>query len=161
MSVPLSGWDVLVLMGFLQGMGEMGYICLQCGKTFTSLDVLNLIRPGGLTFYCDQCDSELQHNQDEDEIEKRKDRVQRFNAQVERIREGLKQTEGMIMRKWVIPILLLSRTHITLPELISRIGSRNIPQSHRRPTATHPKLAASLLLLERNQSLRSKFTRSY
>lgn len=76
-------------------LAQQGFRCPQCGKTFHSLDVMHLARPGGL--FCDQCDHELIDNASHEDVKSREDRMLRFNAQMKRVIDLLKVTEEMVM----------------------------------------------------------------
>ncbi|KIO21819.1 hypothetical protein M407DRAFT_123303 [Tulasnella calospora MUT 4182] len=76
-------------------LAQQGFRCPQCGKTFHSLDVMHLARPGGL--FCDQCDHELVDNASHEDVKSREDRMLRFNAQTKRVIDLLKGTEEMVM----------------------------------------------------------------
>jgi len=78
-------------------LAQQGYVCSACSKTFEPLDVAYLSR--GDAFYCDDCGHELVDNSSAADEEGRKDRMERFNAQTQRIRDGLKKTEEMVMPK--------------------------------------------------------------
>ncbi|KAG8993055.1 hypothetical protein FRB90_000803 [Tulasnella sp. 427] len=81
-------------------LAQQGFRCPQCGKTFHSLDVMHLARPGGL--FCDQCDHELVDNANHEDVKSREDRMLRFNAQTKRIIDLLKVTEEMVMPRHVV-----------------------------------------------------------
>ncbi|KAG8938728.1 hypothetical protein FRC00_014531, partial [Tulasnella sp. 408] len=81
-------------------LAQQGFRCPQCGKTFHSLDVMHLARPGGL--FCDQCDHELVDNASNEDVKSREDRMLRFNAQTKRIIDLLKVTEDMVMPRHVM-----------------------------------------------------------
>ncbi|KAG8933682.1 hypothetical protein FRC03_011323 [Tulasnella sp. 419] len=78
-------------------LAQQGYVCPQCHKTFQTLDVMHLSRGNGL--YCDQCDGELVDNMHHVNASGKEDRMQRFNAQTQWIRDGLRKTEDMTMPK--------------------------------------------------------------
>ncbi|KAG9041938.1 hypothetical protein FS837_011553 [Tulasnella sp. UAMH 9824] len=85
-------------------LAQQGFRCPQCGKTFHSLDVMHLARPGGL--FCDQCDHELVDNASNEDLKSREDRMLRFNAQTKRIIDLLKVTEEMVMPRHVNPVVV-------------------------------------------------------
>ncbi|THH30910.1 hypothetical protein EUX98_g3301 [Antrodiella citrinella] len=58
-----------------------GYICPQCAGTFN----------------CDVCHAELVDNENAESVRGSKDRMQRFNRQMQFIREGLRKTEDMLL----------------------------------------------------------------
>lgn len=73
-----------------------GYMCPRCRKSFSTLDVAQLLDPmTGATFVCDTpgCGSELVDNEDAEDVRRSKDRLRRFNVQLEPILVRLKNTE--------------------------------------------------------------------
>ncbi|KAG8901678.1 hypothetical protein FRB99_005172 [Tulasnella sp. 403] len=91
-------------------LAQQGFVCPNCSKTFQTLDILHLSRPGGL--FCDQCDTELVDNLNKEDLASNEDRMQRFNAQTQRVRDGLKKTEEMVMAK--VDILDWIKKHPTV-----------------------------------------------
>lgn len=78
-------------------LGSKGYVCPQCGKSFSTLEADRLIDINLGTFVCDICRSELIDNENADATKGNQDRMQRFNFQMRFIREGLRKTEEMVL----------------------------------------------------------------
>lgn len=74
-----------------------GYICPQCGKSFSPLEVDKLVDFMAGTFNCDVCHAELTDNENADDVKGSQDRMQRFNRQMGFIREGLRRSEDMVL----------------------------------------------------------------
>lgn len=74
-----------------------GYICPQCGKLFSPLEVDKLMDFAAGTFICDICHGELVDNENAESVRGSQDRMQRFNRQMRFIREGLRKTEDMVL----------------------------------------------------------------
>ena len=97
MDLPFYSPSSIILILALQELALQGFVCPQCRKTFETLDIAHLMRPGGL--FCDQCDGELVDNMHLRNDTGKDDRMQRFNAQTQWIRDGLRKTEDMTMPK--------------------------------------------------------------
>ncbi|KDQ06888.1 hypothetical protein BOTBODRAFT_167611 [Botryobasidium botryosum FD-172 SS1] len=78
-------------------LANKGYLCPQCGKNFSILDADRLIDLSRGGFSCDTCGAELRDNNETEDITGKQDRMQRFNAQTQWIREGLRKTEEMVL----------------------------------------------------------------
>ncbi|KAK7685566.1 hypothetical protein QCA50_011433 [Cerrena zonata] len=78
-----------------------GYICPQCGKSFSPLEADKVIDFMLGTFICDVCHAELIDNENAENVRGSQDRMQRFNRQMRFIREGLRRTEDMILPAFV------------------------------------------------------------
>ncbi|KAF8609612.1 hypothetical protein BDV93DRAFT_518404 [Ceratobasidium sp. AG-I] len=74
-----------------------GYICTQCQKSFTPLDVDRLFDFTRNAFLCDICGGELTDNENAENVRGGKDRMQRFNTQTTHIVEGLRKVESAVM----------------------------------------------------------------
>ncbi|KAI0683872.1 TFIIE alpha subunit-domain-containing protein [Cytidiella melzeri] len=74
-----------------------GYICPQCGKSFSPLEVDKLVDFMAGTFNCDICRAELTDNENAENVKGSQDRMQRFNRQMTLIREGLRRSEDMVL----------------------------------------------------------------
>ncbi|KAI0792285.1 hypothetical protein C8Q75DRAFT_752189 [Abortiporus biennis] len=74
-----------------------GYVCPQCGKSFSPLEADKLIDFMAGTFNCDICHAELIDNENAESVRGSQDRMQRFNFQMRFIREGLRKTEDMVL----------------------------------------------------------------
>ncbi|KAI0315706.1 TFIIE alpha subunit-domain-containing protein [Amylostereum chailletii] len=74
-----------------------GYVCPQCGKQYTPLEVDKLIDFARGAFVCEVCHGELIDNENAENVRGSQDRMQRFNFQMRHIREGLRRSEEMVM----------------------------------------------------------------
>ncbi|GJE85312.1 TFIIE alpha subunit-domain-containing protein [Phanerochaete sordida] len=81
-----------------------GYICPQCGKLFSPLEVDKLIDFASGTFVCDICQGELVDNENAENVVGSQDRMQRFNRQMRFILEGLRKTEDMVLPAFDVAI---------------------------------------------------------
>ncbi|EIN08206.1 transcription initiation factor TFIIE alpha subunit [Punctularia strigosozonata HHB-11173 SS5] len=75
---------------------QKGYICNQCSKPFTTIDAAKLMDFSRGCFVCDDCQGELIEN-DRNGSSDTSDLMQRFNAAMFHIREGLRKTESMVL----------------------------------------------------------------
>jgi len=85
-----------------QELDNKGYICPRCTKQYTALEVdrvYDFVRNG---LFCDICDTELVDNENSEKVKGSKDRMQRFNAQMKYIRDGLRNIEGVVMPAYVV-----------------------------------------------------------
>ena len=80
-----------------QQLDNKGYICPQCGKSFSPLEVDKLVDFMAGTFNCDICRAELTDNENAESVKGSQDRMQRFNRQMRFIREGLRRSEDMVL----------------------------------------------------------------
>ncbi|KAI0337217.1 hypothetical protein BDW22DRAFT_1364381 [Trametopsis cervina] len=87
-----------------------GYICPQCGKSFSPLEVDKLVDHMAGTFNCDICHAELTDNENAESVRGSQDRMQRFNRQMRFIREGLRRSEDMVMPAFDVALWI--KTHI-------------------------------------------------
>ncbi|KAG9104889.1 hypothetical protein FRC06_006714 [Ceratobasidium sp. 370] len=74
-----------------------GYICTQCQKSFTPLDVDRLYDFARNAFLCDICGGELTDNENAENVRGGKDRMQRFNTQTANIVDGLRKVESAVL----------------------------------------------------------------
>ncbi|KIJ36371.1 hypothetical protein M422DRAFT_782278 [Sphaerobolus stellatus SS14] len=74
-----------------------GYICPQCRKQYSPLEVDRLIDFAQGHFSCEDCKAEVIENENAESVKGSKDRMQRFNHQMRFIREGLRRTEEMVL----------------------------------------------------------------
>ncbi|KAG8771477.1 hypothetical protein FRC12_003585 [Ceratobasidium sp. 428] len=74
-----------------------GYICTQCQKSFTPLDVDRLYDFTRNAFLCDICGGELTDNENAENVRGGKDRMQRFNTQTANIVDGLRKVESAVL----------------------------------------------------------------
>lgn len=80
-----------------QELNNKGYICTQCQKTFTPLDVDRLYDFTRNAFLCDICGGELTDNENAENVRGGKDRMQRFNTQTTYIVDGLRKVESAVL----------------------------------------------------------------
>lgn len=78
-------------------LNNKGYICTQCQKTFTPLDVDRLFDFTRNAFLCDVCQGELTDNENAENVKGGKDRMQRFNTQTSHIVDGLRKVESAVL----------------------------------------------------------------
>ncbi|CEL57934.1 Transcription initiation factor IIE subunit alpha OS=Schizosaccharomyces pombe (strain 972 / ATCC 24843) GN=tfa1 PE=1 SV=3 [Rhizoctonia solani AG-1 IB] len=76
-------------------LNNKGYICTQCQKTYTPLDVDRLFDPMRNAFVCDICQGELTDNENAENVRGGKDRMQRFNTQTSHIVDALRKVESI------------------------------------------------------------------
>ncbi|CAA7267183.1 unnamed protein product [Cyclocybe aegerita] len=74
-----------------------GYICPQCKQSYTPLDVDKLMDFARGALICEICHAEVVDNEDAENVQGSKDRMQRFNNQMRFIREGLQRSEAMTL----------------------------------------------------------------
>ncbi|KAG8992049.1 hypothetical protein FRB94_013410 [Tulasnella sp. JGI-2019a] len=94
-------------------LAQQGYVCPVCRKTFEPLDAIHLSRGDG--FYCDDCGTELIDNSNKEDQAGKANRLQRFNKQTEKIVDGLKRSEEMVMPKVDIVDWIKKHPTITTP----------------------------------------------
>ena len=80
-----------------QDLHNKGYVCPQCGKSFSPLEADKVIDFSTGTFNCDICRAELIDNENVESVKGSQDRMQRFHWQIRFITEGLKKTETMVL----------------------------------------------------------------
>ncbi|KAG8716034.1 hypothetical protein FRC11_010760 [Ceratobasidium sp. 423] len=78
-------------------LNNKGYICIQCQKTFTPLDVDRLFDFTRNAFLCDVCQGELTDNENAENVRGGKDRMQRFNTQTSHIVDALRKVESAVL----------------------------------------------------------------
>ncbi|KAH7344774.1 TFIIE alpha subunit-domain-containing protein [Rhizoctonia solani] len=78
-------------------LNNKGYICTQCQKTFTPLDVDRLFDFSRNAFLCDVCQGELTDNENAENVRGGKDRMQRFNTQTSHIVDALRKVESAVL----------------------------------------------------------------
>ncbi|TFY82463.1 hypothetical protein EWM64_g1548 [Hericium alpestre] len=83
--------------GLRNELDNKGYVCPQCGKAFSPLEVDKLIDFMRGVFICDVCHGELVDNENAENVKGSQDRMQRFNYQMRFIREGLRRSEEMVL----------------------------------------------------------------
>ncbi|KZP24990.1 hypothetical protein FIBSPDRAFT_856365 [Athelia psychrophila] len=74
-----------------------GYICPQCKKSYSTIEVDRVMDFVRGVFACEDCSAELVDNEDADSVKGSQDRMQRFNKQMTWIREGLRKSEAMLL----------------------------------------------------------------
>ena len=85
-----------------QEVGVRGYICPNCGRSYTPLDLPSLFDPFSNTFLCETCKTEVtEHDPGQDapdgQIGGQQDRMGQFNLATAPIRDALKSLEGANM----------------------------------------------------------------
>lgn len=83
--------------GLRNELDNKGYICPQCGKSYTPLEVDRLMNWDLGVFVCEICGAELVDNENAESVKGSQDRMQRFNRQMRFIIEGLRKTESMVI----------------------------------------------------------------
>ncbi|KAH0826609.1 TFIIE alpha subunit-domain-containing protein [Lanmaoa asiatica] len=86
-----------------QELDNKGYICPQCGKSYTPLDVDKLMDFSKEIFVCEICHGEVIDNENAESVKGSQDRMQRFNRAMRFIIEGLRKTESMILPALDVP----------------------------------------------------------
>ncbi|KAG1716834.1 hypothetical protein ID866_356 [Astraeus odoratus] len=80
-----------------------GYLCPQCGKSYTPLEVDKLMNWSRGVFVCEICGAEVVDNENAESVKGSQDRMQRFNRQMRFIIEGLRKTESMVIPALDVP----------------------------------------------------------
>ncbi|EGO03838.1 hypothetical protein SERLA73DRAFT_175515 [Serpula lacrymans var. lacrymans S7.3] len=83
--------------GLRNELDNKGYICPQCTKSYSPLEADKLIDFERGVFLCEICHAELVDNENAESVKGSQDRMQRFNKQMQFIREGLRKTESMVI----------------------------------------------------------------
>jgi transcription initiation factor TFIIE subunit alpha len=86
-----------------QELDNRGYICPQCHKSYSPMEVDRVMDYVRGMFICEDCGAELVDNEDAESVRGNQDRMQRFNRQMSFIREGLRKSEAMVLPAYVIP----------------------------------------------------------
>ncbi|KAL4071438.1 hypothetical protein V8B97DRAFT_1871035 [Scleroderma yunnanense] len=89
--------------GLRNELDNKGYICPQCGKSYTPLEVDKLMNWDLGVFICEICGAELVDNENAESVKGSQDRMQRFNRQMRFIIEGLRKTESMVIPALDVP----------------------------------------------------------
>lgn len=84
-------------LNVLQELDNKGYICPNCGRKYSPLDVDRLFDLMRQTFACEDCKAEVTENENAESVRGSKDRMQRFNHQIRFIREGLQKVDSMVL----------------------------------------------------------------
>ncbi|PWN45342.1 hypothetical protein IE81DRAFT_285429 [Ceraceosorus guamensis] len=84
---------------FLAELDTRGFVCPQCAKRFSTLDVAHLLDPTGTALVCDTpgCGAELRDNEDAEDVRRSKDRMKRFNEQLGPALSVMQKVEGVIL----------------------------------------------------------------
>lgn len=82
-----------------------GYVCPRCKKTYSTLDISGLSMTT-TSFLCEICGTPLNDNENDIEVQKNKDRMQRLNSQTLVIKKNLQKAEQIVVppfdiAKWV------------------------------------------------------------
>jgi len=80
-----------------------GYICSQCSKKYTALDVLPFFDPSRAAFVCEDCHADILLDDNSAELIGSSDRMQRFNEQMRFITRGLQKSESIIIPAFDVP----------------------------------------------------------
>ncbi|EIM89126.1 uncharacterized protein STEHIDRAFT_154810 [Stereum hirsutum FP-91666 SS1] len=83
--------------GLRNELDNKGYVCPQCGKSYSTLEVDKLMDFALGAFVCEICSGELIDNENAESVRGSQDRMQRFNWQMRYIVEGLRKTEPMVL----------------------------------------------------------------
>ncbi|KAG1554561.1 hypothetical protein G6F46_006737 [Rhizopus delemar] len=74
-----------------------GYVCSNCAKTFTPLDVLSLVDMTDQLFHCDQCDTVLDENDNAENVKESQEVLTKLREQSQPIISLLKQTDSIVI----------------------------------------------------------------
>ncbi|OAV92614.1 hypothetical protein PTTG_09181 [Puccinia triticina 1-1 BBBD Race 1] len=82
-----------------------GYVCPRCKKTYSTLDISGLSMTA-TSFLCEICSTPLNDNENDIEVQKNKDRMQRLNSQTMAIKKSLQKADTVVIppfdvAKWV------------------------------------------------------------
>lgn len=86
-----------ISLRILQELDSRGYICPQCHKSYSPIEVDRVMDYVRGMFICEDCGAELVDNEDMESLKGNQDRMQRFNRQMSFIREGLRKSEAMVL----------------------------------------------------------------
>ncbi|KAI9569973.1 TFIIE alpha subunit-domain-containing protein, partial [Boletus coccyginus] len=89
--------------GLRNELDNKGYICPQCGKSYTPLEVDKLMDFSRGIFVCEICRGEVIDNENAESVKGSQDRMQRFNRAMRFIIEGLRKTESMVLPALDVP----------------------------------------------------------
>ncbi|KAI9567010.1 TFIIE alpha subunit-domain-containing protein [Boletus coccyginus] len=89
--------------GLRNELDNKGYICPQCGKSYTPLEVDKLMDRSQGIFVCEICHGEVIDNENAESVKGSQDRMQRFNRAMRFIIEGLRKTESMVLPALDVP----------------------------------------------------------
>ncbi|KAI8086870.1 uncharacterized protein B0P05DRAFT_465995 [Gilbertella persicaria] len=74
-----------------------GYVCPNCEKQFTPLDVLSLVDMTDQLFHCDQCENVLVENDNAENVKGSQQTLTRLREQSQPIISLLKQTDSIVI----------------------------------------------------------------
>ncbi|CAO3670432.1 unnamed protein product [Rhizopus stolonifer] len=74
-----------------------GYVCSNCTKTFTPLDVLSLVDMTDQLFHCDQCEMVLDENDNAENVKESQVILTKLREQSQPIITLLKQTDSIVI----------------------------------------------------------------
>ncbi|KIJ07528.1 hypothetical protein PAXINDRAFT_90272 [Paxillus involutus ATCC 200175] len=80
-----------------------GYICPQCGKSYTPLEVDKIMNFDKGILVCEICQGEVIDNENAESVKGSQDRMQRFNRAMRFVIEGLRKTESMVLPALDVP----------------------------------------------------------
>jgi len=91
-----------------------GYVCPRCKKTYSTLDISGLSMTA-TSFLCEICGTPLNDNENDIEVQKNKDRMQRLNSQTMIIKKNLQKADQIVIppfdiAKWVAANVPLENT---------------------------------------------------
>lgn len=86
-----------------QELDAQGYVCPLCKATYTPLDAANLIDPFRNILACSVCQTELVDKENEEDVQGKKERMQRLNKQSKSIVDLLKKLEQAELPRCVSP----------------------------------------------------------
>ena len=86
---------------YFQELDNKGYICPQCKQSYSTLDADRLFDFTQNIMICEICHAEVIDNENAENVQGSKDRMQRFNYQMRFIREGLQKSESMVLPAYV------------------------------------------------------------
>ncbi|KAG1786838.1 TFIIE alpha subunit-domain-containing protein [Suillus plorans] len=89
--------------GLRNELDNKGYICPQCSKSYTTLEVDKLMDFSRGIFVCEDCRAEVVENENAENVRGSQDRMQRFNHQMRFVVEGLRKTESMVLPALDVP----------------------------------------------------------
>lgn len=71
-------------------------MCPKCDKQYATVDVgsLQIVMEG---FLCEICGTVIVDNDNAEEVQRNKDRMQRFNQQASRIVKGLQKADSVVL----------------------------------------------------------------
>ncbi|KIL00310.1 hypothetical protein PAXRUDRAFT_821772 [Paxillus rubicundulus Ve08.2h10] len=81
-----------------------GYICPQCGKSYTPLEVDKIMDFDKGILVCEICHGEVIDNENAESVKGSQDRMQRFNRAMRFVIEGLRKTESMVLPALDVPL---------------------------------------------------------